>query len=222
MTMKLSDNTMEILKNFSTINPSVMFKPGNTIRTISPQKTVMSSATVDEEFDSSAGVYDLSRFLATLTLLEQPDIEFQDTNFVIKSGRRGVKYTYAAESMIVTPPNKDIEVPNPEVQVRVTWEELNSVIKASNVLQLPEISFSCEGDEILMSAIDSKNPTADKYDVSVSDATSADTFSMIIKTENLKMIPADYEVSISSKGMAHFKSERVQYWVAVEANSKFG
>lgn len=221
--MQLSENTMEILKNFSTINPSVMFKPGNTIRTISPQKTVMSSATVDEEFGSAAGVYDLSRFLATLSLLDQPDIEFQDTNFVIKSGRRGVKYTYAAESMIVTPPNKDIDVPNPEVQVSVSWEDLNSVIRASNVLQLPEICFSSVGDSIILSAIDSKNPTADKYDVSLGDGqTSGDTFEMIIKTENLKLMPTNYDVALSSKGMAHFKADNVQYWIAIESNSKFG
>ena len=224
--MKFSESTLSVLKNFSTINPSVVFRPGNVIRTMSPQKTVMSSAVVSEEFETSAGVYDLSRFIATLTLFDEPDIAFERDHFVVKSGRRGVKYTYAAESMIVTPPDKDISVPSPEVVVRVKWDDIQSVIRAASVLQLPEVCFSGNGSEILLSAVDSKNPTADKYDVTVADSTTVsipDTnFSMIIKTDNLKLIPADYEVALSSKGLAHFKSDKVQYWIAIESNSKFG
>lgn len=220
--MNFSDNTLNVLKNFSTINPSVMFRPGQTIRTISPQKTVMASASVDEEFDTPAGVYDLSRFLATLSLFEDADIQFDNDSFVIKGGRSGVKYTYAAESMIVTPPDKDITVPNPEVQVSVEWSDIQNVIRAAGVLSLPEVCFRSENGNVYLSAIDSKNPTADKYDVMVAENATSNSFEMIIKTDNLKLLPADYEVSLSTKGMAHFKSPRVQYWIAIESNSKFG
>jgi len=220
--MNFSEDTISILKNFSSINPSVMLKPGNVIRTISPQKTVMSAATVEEDFDASAGIYDLSRFLATLSLFEQPEIDFQSNNFLVTDGRRGVKYTYASEAMIVTPPDKDITVPNPEVNVEVSWDDIQSVIRAAGVLQLPEISFSSDGEGIKLSAVDSKNPTADKYDVMISSETTSNEFEMIIKTDNLKLLPSDYDVSLSSKGMAHFKSTRIQYWIAIESNSKFG
>lgn len=220
--MRLSDDTLNVLKNFSTINPSVMFKPGTTIRTISPQKTVMAAATVGEDFDTPAGIYDLSRFLATLSLFDEADIKFCDNNFEIKGNRRSVKYTYAAESMIITPPEKDITVPNPEVQVNVKWDDIQNVIRAAGVLQLPEVCFRAENGNIMLSAIDSKNPTADKYDVLVAENATSSEFEMIIKTDNLKLMPTDYDVALSSKGMAHFKSANVQYWIAIESNSKFG
>jgi hypothetical protein len=218
--MNFSENTLSVLKNFSGINPSVMFKPGKTIRTISPQKTVMAAAVIDEDIESSAGVYDLSRFLATLSLFEDPEIEFGDTKFNIRSGRSRVGYTFAAESMIVTPPDRDITVPDPEVTVSVKWDDIQKVIRASSVLQLAEIAFKGDGESVRLAAIDSKNPTADVFDVVVGE--SGAHFEMIIKTENLRLMPKDYEVALSSKGMAHFKADNIQYWIAIEKNSKFG
>lgn len=219
--MKFSDNTLSVLKNFSTINPSVMFKTGNTIRTISPQKTVMASAIIGENITSNAGVYDLSRFLATLSLFDEPEVEFLDTKFSIKSGKSSVNYTYAAESMIVTPPESDINIPNPEVTVDVSWDDIQKVIRAAGVLQLGEIAFKGNGENVRLAAIDSKNPTADGFDVVLS-ADTDKNFEMIIKVENLKLMPADYKVALSSKGLAHFKADKVQYFIAIEKHSKFG
>lgn len=219
--MKFSENTLAVLKNFATINPSVMFKPGNTIRTISPQKTVMATATIGESIASNAGVYDLGRFLATLSLFEDPEVEFLDSKFSIKSGKSSVNYTYAAESMIVTPPDSDINIPNPEVAVSVTWDDIQKVKAAAGVLQLGEIAFKGDGENVRLAAIDSKNPTADGFDIVLS-ATTNKTFEMIIKVENLKLMPGDYEVSLSSKGLAHFKADKVQYFIAIEKHSKFG
>lgn len=215
--MQFSDETLAVLKNFSSINPSVMFKPGQVIRTISPQKTVMAAATVEETFETSAAVYDLGRFLSTLTLFAKPEVDFQENKFVIKSGRSKVNYTYASESMIITPPDKDITLDG-DVNIQVKWEDLQSVIRAAGVLSLGEIAFIGDGNNISLAAVDSKNPTADKYDVVVADNVTSDPFEMLIKVENLKLMPADYEVSLSSKGLAHFKSTKVQYWIAVEAS----
>ena len=218
--MKFSDNTLSVLKNFSGINPSVMFKPGNNIRTISPQKTVMAAAVIDENIESPAAVYDLSRFLATLSLFDEPEIQFQDTKFNITSGRSRVGYTYAAESMIITPPDRDINIPDAEVNVTVQWSDIEKVIRAASVLQLAEVAFKGDGDSVRLAAIDSKNPTADVFDVVVGESDAH--FEMIIKTENLRLMPKDYDVALSSKGMAHFKADNIQYWVAIEKNSKFG
>jgi hypothetical protein len=218
--MNFSENTLSVLKNFSGINPSVVFKPGNNIRTISPQKTVMAAAVIDENIESSAAVYDLSRFLATLSLFDSPEIEFGTDKFSITSGRSRVGYTYAAESMIITPPDRDITVPDPEVNVTVNWDDIQKVIRAASVLQLGEVAFKGDGDSVRLAAIDSKNPTADVFDVVVGESDAH--FEMIIKTENLRLMPKDYEVALSSKGMAHFKGDNIQYWVAIEKNSKFG
>ena len=218
--MKFSENTLSVLKNFSGINPSVIFKPGNTIRTISPQKTVMAAAIIDETVGSNAAVYDLSRFLATLSLFDSPEVEFNTNKFAISSDRTRVNYTYAAESMIISPPDKDIPVPNPEVEVKVNWDDIQKVIRAASVLQLSEIAFRGDGQSVSLAEIDSKNPTADAFDVVVGESQSH--FEMVIKVENLKLMPKNYDVSLSSKGMAHFKSDKIQYWIAIEKNSKFG
>ena len=214
--MNFSDDTLSILKNFSAINPSLMFKPGQVLRTISPQKTVMAAATIDESIDTPAAVYDLSRFLSTLSLFENPDIQFGSDKFTIQSGRSRVNYTYASESMIITPPEKDIAVPDPEATFNVEWSNIQNVVRAAGVLQLGEIAFRSDGTTISLSAVDSKNPTADNYSVDVAEG-NGNTFDMIIKVENLRLMPADYIVSLSSKGMAHFKSNKVQYWIALES-----
>jgi len=214
--MKFSSNTLSVLKNFSTINPSIVFKPGSVVRTISPQKTVMAAATIDETVETQAGVYDLSRFLSTLALFDNPDVEFGQDRFTIKGGRSELRYTYTSESLMVTPPEKDIVVPDPEVSVNIKWQDIESVRQAAGVLQLPEIAFIGDGNTITMSAVDSKTSTADNYNTVVAEGVSTDPFNMIIKTDNLKLVPADYEVTLSSKGMAHFKSSKVQYWVAIE------
>lgn len=214
--MKFSSETLGVLKNFSTINPSIVFKPGSVVRTISPQKTVMAAATIDETVETQAGVYDLSRFLSTLSLFENPDVVFGEDRFTIKGGRSELRYTYTSESLMVTPPEKDIVVPDPEVSVNIKWQDIESVRQAAGVLQLPEIAFIGDGSTITMSAVDSKTSTADNYNTVVAEGVSTDPFNMIIKTDNLKLVPADYEVTLSSKGMAHFKSSKVQYWVAIE------
>ena len=218
--MKFSDETIGILKNFSQINPSILFKEGNTLRTISPTKTVMASAVVQETFDHSAGVYDVARFLATLSLFDSPDVEFGDKQFNINGGKSVLKCTYTSENMIVSPPDKDIQVPSPDAEFTLDWKDLEKVIKAAGVLQLPEISFVSDGESVSLAAVDSKNPTADTYShVVVEDKTFAE-FRMSIKVENLKLLPSNYDVALSSKGMAHFKGEKVQYWVAVETPKK--
>jgi len=215
--MKLSNETIGVLKNFASINPGVVLREGNTIRTISPQKTVMASATVAETFEKEAGIFDISRFLATLSLFDQPDIIFGADRFTVSGGRRKLNYTYTPENMIVTPPDKDITVPSPEATFSVDWKDIESVIRAAGVLQLPEVAFISDGTDVIFSAVDSKNPTADNYSVTVAEGANAPTFRIVIKTENLKLMPINYEIALSSKGMAHFKSDTIQYWVAVEA-----
>ena len=119
--------------------------------------------------------------------------------------------------MIITPPETDINLPDPELSVSLPWKSIDSVIKAAGGLSLNEIAFKASENVVKMSAVDSKNPTADSFDIVIKDDYSGAPFTMIIRTDNLKLMPADYDVSLSSKGMAHFKSKGVQYWIAVEA-----
>ena len=218
--MQLSDYTMDVLKNFSSINPSIVIKPGTTLRTISPQKTIMAIASSSDNFASEAGIYDLSRFLATVSLFDTPELNFTDKSIRVMENKRKVDYTLADVSMIIQPPEKEITMPPCEVNVKITWSDLQSVLKAAAVLGLPEIAFSGIDGEIVLEAVNSKNPTTDRYGVTV--GSTSDTFNMYMKVENLKLMPKDYMVNLSSKGLSSFTSEDVKYFIAIESNSKFG
>lgn len=217
--MKFSERTLTILKNFATINPSVIFKPGNELRTISPQKTVMAISTIPDTIPSAACVYDLSRFLSMYSLYADPQIEFGEKNFIISEGKRKTKYVFADQSMVISPPEKEIKIPTNDVEVEVQWADLQSVIKASGVLQLPEIAFIGENGTCYLRAINSENPSADTYGVELGDT--EDTFQLIIKTENLKLLPQNYNVSLSSKGISKFESTDIKYFIAIESKSTY-
>lgn len=218
--MQFTDETMDVLKNFSSINPSIVIKPGSVLRTISPQKTIMAIANSKDTFGSEAGIYDLSRFLATVSLFENPDMTFTDKSIRVMENKRKVDYTLADVSMILQPPEKEISMPPCEVNVEITWTDLQSVLKAASVLGLPEIAFSGIDGEVVLEAVNSKNPTTDRYGVTV--GSTSDTFSMYVKVENLKLMPRDYTVNLSSKGLSCFTSDDVKYFIAIESNSKFG
>lgn len=215
--MKFSERTITILKNFSIINQSVVLKPGNIVRTISPQKTVMAVAKLSDEIPSEACIYDMSRFLSTYALFGEPDIQFESNHFVISQGKAKNKYYFADKSMVISPPEKEINLPSKDVEVDVEWADLQSVIKASGVLQLPEIAFVGDGETCSLKAIDSNNTSADTFGIEL--GATADKFQLIIKTENLKLIPQTYKVTLSSKGISKFEGADVSYFVAIESKS---
>jgi len=222
--MNLSENTINVLKNYSQINPSVGFKPGNIIKTISPQKTVMTKATVDETFPSEGAIYDLNRFLGVLSLFDEPELFFHDTKVVVQKDKKKIDYTFADPQMIINPPEKEISFPDPEVSVEIYWSEMQQVLRAAAVMGLPEIAIVGSGGEISLSAIDSKNPTADVYSSDVGET--KDTFQFIFKVENLKLMNFNYLVEISDRGIAKFTSvntygPKLEYWIATEATSTF-
>lgn len=217
--MNFDNRTLQILKNFATINPSILFKPGSVLATISPTKTIMAKAKINEKIEAPFAIYDLSRFLSTLSLFENPELSIQTGFMQIKQGSKKINYTFAEPSMIVSPPEKDINLPEPEVEFNLTADNLNELLKALSVLSLPEIAVVGDGSSISVQVLDSKNPSGDIYSVSVGETTK--TFRMIFKAENLKLLPGTYDVKISSKGLSHFNSPEVEYYIAVESTSTF-
>lgn len=219
--MILSNNTISTLKNFSSINPSIMMKKGNILRTISPQKSVMAMATLDQDIEGDAGIYDLSRFLSTISLFDEPELGFGENKFTIKGGRSRVNYTYASESMILTPPDKEINLPSVDVTAEVKWDDFDKVMRAASVLKLSDIAFIGDKDGIRLAAVDVSNPSADMFDLVLDETPQSSTFQMVFRSENLKLLPGDYKVEISSKGISKFQSSTVTYYVAVETTSTF-
>lgn len=219
--MKLNQTTTSVLKNFAAINQSVKLAKGNIVKTISPQKSVMAIATLEQDFPSDACVYDLPRFLSTLSLFEEPEIEFGSNKFMIKANRSKVNYTYASESMILVPPDREIKLPSEDVKVSLSWADFDKVMKASSILKLTDIAFVGDNTGIKLSAIDASNPSADSFAIELSTEPQDHEFKFIYRTDNLKLLPTDYEVEISSKGISKFTGDRVTYFIAIESNSSF-
>ena len=217
--MKFSERTLTILKSFSSINKSILMKEGNVLKTVTPEKTLVATATIPDQIPSQACIYDLSRFLSILSLYKDPDVEFGDKFFTIISGKQRTKYVYADISMIHAAPEKDIQLPSADVVVDVSWEDLQSVIKAAGVLQFSEVAFVGQDGKIYLKAIDGANANSDDYGVEI--GTTSDEFKIIVKTDNLKLLPQDYKVTLCAKGISEFKSTDVTYFVAIDTKSTY-
>jgi len=217
--MKISESTFDVLKNFSTINPSLAFKKGNKLRTVSPQKNILAEASISESFPVNFGIYELNKFLGLTTLFDDADFDFETTSVKIKEGGNVASYTYTDSSMINTPPENNIDLPSVEVEFQLNKESYRKVLNGANQLQLPEIVVRGNDGVISLVATDTKNPSSNEYSVEV--GTSPATFQFIFKTENVKLIMDDYNVKVSKSGIAQFTGGRVNYWVATEKDSKY-
>ena len=217
--MKFSERTLTILKSFATINKSIQMKEGNVLNTITPERTLIASATIPDQIPSEACIYDMSRFLSILSLYTDPDVEFHDKYFIISEGKRRTKYLFADVSMIHAAPEKDVKIPSQDVVVDVSWDDMQSVLKAAGVLQFSEVAFVGENGTCYLKAIDSTNEGTDDYGVEIGETD--DEFKIIIKTDNLKLLPQDYRVTLCSKGISEFKGEDVTYFVAIDSKSTY-
>jgi len=217
--MKISTNTVNVLKNFAKINPSILIQEGNTLKTMSPSKTIMAKAKIDTEFPKRFAIYNLDRFISTASLFTDPNFDFGERTVTIKEGERKIDYVYADENTIGKMPDREINLPSIDVTVTLTNANLKEVEKAGGVLGLPEILIVGDGVDVYLQAADSKNPSGDVFSVKIGDTTK--TFKAIFKTENIKIIPGDYEVNISARGISHFSGKDAEYWIAVEQSSTF-
>jgi len=221
--MKLSKHTLSMLKNFSDINMSIEIKKGNILRTVSVQKNILAQAELEEEFPQDFAIYELNRFLGAVSLFDDPELTFNGKSTNIGTDKHSVDYVYCDPSMIVTPPENNITFPDPEVKFTLTQNALSQVLKASNVLGTPEISVESDSGNINIKALDVNNDSTDTFTVAL-DEKSDSKFRFVFKTENMKMLPGNYDVEISSKGISHYtmQGQKLEYWIATEASSTFG
>ena len=220
--MKLSETTVNILKNFSNINQSILIKEGSKIKTISVLKNIYAVADVEEEFPKDFAIYDLNEFLNGLNLHQDPDLDFtHDSYLTIKEGKRRVKYFFADPEVIVSPPDKDIDLPTEEVCFQLEHSQLDKLIKASAVYKLPDLSAIGEAGVIRLVVRDKNNDTSNEYSIIVGETT--DEFVFNFKVENIKIIPGSYDVVVSKKLSARFVNERynLKYFIALEPDSTF-
>ncbi len=221
--MKISNETLNVLKNFSTINTGIVVPADTQIRTVSGQKNILAEAIVDEDFTQPFAIYDLNQFLATVSLFENPDFEFGDESVVISSGKDRSTYFYTDSSMIISPPDRNLAplLEGCEINFTVTQGQISEVLRAASVLAVPEVAIVGQtGKSITLSAFDSKNSTSNSFVSTLTSVADAD-FKMIFRTENLKMISGDYKVEITSKGISRWTGEKATYYITTETSSTF-
>ena len=223
--MKLSEHTVEVLKNFATINQNLVIKEGSTLTTMSAMKNIVAKADVEESFDKEVAIYDLNEFLASISLFTSPILEFNDGFVTIKeenSPKNSLKYFYSDPS-VVTSPNKTITMPSKEVSFTLNGENLNKLKRAAGVIQAPDLVLEKKDADVFLTVKDKKNDTANTFSIDVDTKTEGSNFKFFYKVENLKVMEGNYDVEISSKNISHLKSTNkdVEYWVALEPESSY-
>ena len=222
-TMKLSDKTLSLLKNFSNINQSILFKEGSSLRTISVMKNILAEAKITEEIPKDFGIYDLSQFLnVNTTLFQSPELDFANDGYVvIREGGSRQRFFFADPNVIITPPEKAITLPSEDVSFELSTEQLDRLLKAAAISQLPDLSV-VGGDGVVKVLVrDKKNDTSNDYSVIVGETES--TFSFNFKVENIKILPGTYSVVVSQKLLSRFtnKNQDLIYYIALEPDSTF-
>lgn len=222
-TMKLSDNTLTLLKNFAGINQSILVKQGNKLRTISIAKNILAEAEITEEFPRNFAIYDLNQFLNGLSLHQDPDLDFTEDSYItIREGKRRVKYFYADPNVIISPPEKEIKLPSEDVCFQLETGSLEKLVKAAAVYQLPDISAIGDAGVIRLVVRDKKNDTSNEYSIVVGETDEQFTFNF--KVENIsKIVYGAYNVVVSSKLLSQFTNSKfnLSYWIALEPDSTF-
>lgn len=223
--MKLSEHTTSVLKNFASINQNLVIKEGKTISTMSAMKNIVAKAEVDEDFPREIAIYDLNEFLAALSLFTNPVLDFSENHVMItEEGKTGnsLKYFYSDPS-VVTTPSSEITMPETEVKFSLDSSDLSKVQRAASVIGSPDLVLEKNGTGSYLTVKDKKNDTANNYSLDV-DAEGSGEYNFFFKVENLKLLPTNYDVNVSSKNISHFKSQAgnaVEYWIALEPESSY-
>ena len=222
-TMKLSEKTINLLKNFASINQSILFKEGSSLRTMSVMKNILAEATIEEEVPRDFAIYDLVQFLNGISLYDDHELDFQnESHMTIRGGKNHrTKYFFADPSVIIAPPEKSIELPSEDVSFTLDNNQLVSLLKASAVYQLPDLCCVGEAGAVKLVVRDKKNDTSNEFAIVVGET--EDEFSLNFKVENIKILPGTYDVVISQKLLSRFVNENynLTYYIALEPDSNF-
>ena len=217
--MKLTENTLAVIKNFSLINPSLLFKEGDILSTMSSNKTILARAKLDQEFTNQFGIYELSKFLAVLNLFKDPEIETASDVLKIKADNKTIRYTCADPKNFVTPPDNEITVKSVEIQFTLEPEVFTSVQKAISILGYQQFGIVGSDGKLFLQALNTNNPTGDVYSVEIGETDKQ--FTVTIRNDFLKLLPGTYEVKLSKAGLSMFESDTVTYYIPVEETSEF-
>ena len=220
--MKLNQNTIETLKNFAGINTNILIKQGDELSTISTMRNIFARAKVSDSFTNQFGIYDLNEFLSAVSGFSKPELTLKDKYLTISSegSKSKVKYYYSDPSVIVSP-QKEVNMPDADVTFSLTESNYKELLKMAAILKSPDLALiGTKGGDIVLKVCDKKNDTSNTFDITVGQGATAD-YTFYFKVENMKMLDGDYEASVSSKSISHFKNKKlpIEYWIALEPDS---
>ena len=221
--MKLTEKTLNLLKNFASINQSILFKKGSTLRTMSVMKNILAEADIGEEIPQDFAIYDLVQFLNGISLYGDPELDFQNESYLtIRDGKNHrTKYFFADPSVVVAPPDKTLTLPTEDVSFTLDTNNLTQLLKAAAIYQLPDLAVVGDNGVVQLVVRDKKNDTSNDFSIVVGETTNK--FSFNFKVENIKILPGTYNVVISQKLLSRFVNENynLTYYIALEPDSTF-
>lgn len=225
--MKLSSETLAVLKNFASINSNIVFRGGNTVKTMSEAKNILASANVPEEFPSNVGIYDLNEFLGVVSMFDEPELDFYDNYVRVGESGRAVQYFFSDPS-ILTSPTKDIQMPDPEVKFSLSESELATIRKAASTLSVSDLVVECKEPsemELTATVTDLDDSTSNSFSLNLASSDlPSESFRFVFNVSNFKIVPGDYRVDVSSKLISQLANRNadINYWIALEKSSTFG
>jgi hypothetical protein len=222
--MKISSDTLSILKNFASINSNIVVKPGSMLRTLSPSRNIYTEAKVAETFDREFGIYDLNKFLATVSLFKDPDFVFHEKHVAIScpNSTATINYFYSDPTLLTTAPS-NFNMPAHQIEFVLNTRDFNELLRASAVLQAPDLAIVSKNGDLQLRVHDKRDDTSHQYGVKVGANRADADCSVYLKTENMKFIPGDYTVCVSNKNISEFRNNNhnIRYWISLELDSSW-
>lgn len=215
--MKISPETISIFKHCASINPGIIVDPGNVIYSMSESRTIRLQATVQENFPVQFALVNLNQFLNTLSLVNSPELEFQDDHVDISSADGKQKFQYwFSDPAIIQQYNKPLKFDvTYDIEFNISREDLSQLNRAASVIGAEDICvYSHENDsEIYVSAIDKQQNMGkgNNFALKIGENTglSDKSFKIYFRKSNLKLTGNDFTVKVT-KGLST--------WYAINAN----
>lgn len=216
--MKLSENTLSVLKNFSSINSGIVLQKGNLQKTISPEKSILVEAEIEDALPEQFGIYDLNQFLGNVSTLNNPELTFSENSVLMSDGEITFNYYSCSTNLIVSPPDKELKLKQVDVSFNLTNANLSKLLRLASMNNLTHLSVVGKNGEIRLQTHEKANDTSNYASFKLNDYTGED-FTASFKVENIKLVPGDYDVEIQLGAFAKFvsKSGKIKYFVALES-----
>ena len=215
--MRLSRETLSVLKNFASINSNILIKPGSRLQTMSAGKNIYAEATVQEDFETEVPIWDLNKFLGIVSMFSNPDLEFHEKHVDISNGKSSVRYFYSDASLL-TVPKTEIKMPDSIISFDLDETNLNEILKASSILQVSDLKIIGRDGNLFITVADSANSTSNSFSVTVDDNYSGPNYEGTFNVSEIKFLPGSYKVHITNTVISKFvhESGTISYYIAIK------